>query len=75
MLERQTVPITCPKCATEFHKTLGWLRSHPEFVCSRCGKTIQVDRDRIIRGLQRADKVVDRVRAAIRRAAERLKPR
>ena len=33
----------CPGCGTRFVRTVGWLESHAEFACSKCGLVIRTN--------------------------------
>lgn len=42
------VAIRCPKCGHESEKSIGWIKTHENFICS-CGVEILLKSDEFIR--------------------------
>jgi ribosomal protein S27E len=60
MFENASVDLSCPGCGNKMPKTLGWITSHKEIVCSGCGETIHLEADQLSRSLKELNKTLDR---------------
>ncbi len=58
ILDSAEIGVPCPGCGHETKKSVGWLRSHDELVCSGCGETIRLDDEGFRAGLDSADKAM-----------------
>lgn len=42
LLDKQEIEIPCDKCGRKTKKSIGWIKTHSEYVCG-CGTTIKLD--------------------------------
>ena len=59
MFDDARIQLSCPGCTHNMTKTLGWITSHKELVCSECGETIIFETDQLSRDLEKVDKRLD----------------
>lgn len=57
--DRHELTIPCAHCGHETKKTLGWLKSHPEFLC-RCG-VVTFKAHELVKGLRETERTIDRL--------------
>ena len=62
----KSLDIECPKCSKKFSKTIGSINRDKEFACPSCGE-VTFDAHDLIRGLQDAEKSVDKLVRDIKR--------
>ena len=67
MLDKKRVALTCRECGEKITKTLGWLKTHPEFACVDCGTRYDVNKlvDSFVGG--EAQKAIDKFRSGLRK--------
>lgn len=46
------VNVACPQCGHGTKQTVGWLHTHDETICPRCGNLFRMDSTQAIRALQ-----------------------
>ncbi|MEA1938295.1 MAG: hypothetical protein U9N14_04310 [Pseudomonadota bacterium] len=46
-LEFQKIDLVCSKCGARTQKTVGYVRSHDEYACSRCHDLAQIDMETV----------------------------
>ena len=59
MFENANIDLNCPGCGHKMTKTLGWITSHKQMLCSGCGETIHLDTDQLARDFKKLDKILD----------------
>jgi transposase-like protein len=59
MFENADIELSCPGCKHKMTKTLGWITSHNQFVCTGCNQTITLETDQLARDLKKVDKILD----------------
>lgn len=67
VLDNKKIPIKCPKCSDEALKALVWFKTNKELTCASCGTRIVFDADELVRGLEKANKLIDDFKRGIRR--------
>lgn len=53
--------LACPNCGQRTEQTVGWLHTHDEAICPRCGNLFRVDSTQAIRALQACAHTTDDV--------------
>jgi len=56
MFDDASIDIPCPNCGHKNPKTIRWIKSHNELVCAGCNRTIALEKESLMRGLQQVDK-------------------
>lgn len=59
MFDNADIELSCPGCSHKVTKTLGWITSHKEFVCSGCGETVTLETDQLARDMKEVNKLLD----------------
>lgn len=67
MFDDAEIEIPCTGCSQKTAKTVRWLKSNNQFVCSGCGATINLDSDQLIAGLDKVDDVFAKLRASLQK--------
>ena len=60
------VGLKCKACDREMRKTIGQLKAAQKLTCEACGKEIESDTSQLARAAERAQEVVDRLKAETR---------
>lgn len=68
VFDDQTIDIPCPNCGAKAKKSVAWIRRHDEITCAGCGAAITLKADELIRGLDEAQRALDRAMAQIGRS-------
>ena len=50
--------VSCPNCGYKVKKTLGWLKSSPEWTCSGCGKVVKIEASDVARGVKEMEESI-----------------
>lgn len=66
----RTFTVPCSHCGQEHTKTLGWLKTQPNFTCS-CGTGITIDVHQFTQVAVDAQKSLDSITAQIRKLGKR----
>jgi len=64
LLENASIDLPCSKCGKTTQKTIAWIKTHSDYVCSACGVTINLG----------SDQFSDKIRAAEKSLAELISP-
>nr|WP_314094226.1 hypothetical protein [uncultured Shinella sp.] len=71
MFDSKKIAVPCPKCGNKTEKTIGWVKSHDSFACGGCGETISIDKEKLLSGLDEAEKSIAKFRKSIARIGKR----
>ncbi len=59
MFDARTITIPCPNCGQQTDKTIGWIKNHDDFICPGCDRTLTLDKEDLLSGLDAAQKALD----------------
>lgn len=57
ILDDESIDIPCENCSSETPKTIGWLKTNSQFICS-CGAVIEIDSDDLIREIKTIERSI-----------------
>lgn len=67
--DKGEIALACPQCGRETKKTIAWVKANNHLTCPGCGERIKIDKTKLLRGLEKADKAL----ADLSRQFKRLK--
>jgi hypothetical protein len=59
-LDSGRVDLPCPECGYKNRKTVGWLKTHNQFVCAGCRK-VTIDTRGFRQGMRKVDAELDKL--------------
>jgi hypothetical protein len=59
MFDDAEIEIPCPGCEYKTKKAISWIKANDAFVCSGCGATVRLNRDKLLGGLGKLDQSID----------------
>ncbi|CAM5194630.1 Transposase OS=Bosea thiooxidans OX=53254 GN=SAMN05660750_03320 PE=4 SV=1 [Bosea thiooxidans] len=65
MFNKAELTVPCPDCGQKHTKTIGWIQTHDQFTCERCGERIHLDHDHLLAGLEKLDKTIADLRKSL----------
>ena len=71
VFEQQEIGIPCPKCGEKTEKSIAWIRSNNNFVCDGCGSAINVEADKLLAGIKKAEQAVTNFRKSLGKLGKR----
>lgn len=65
IFDDRKIDVPCPQCRHKNSKALGWLRNNTKLVCGGCNVAITLDNEKLVSGLDEADKAMEGFRRTI----------
>lgn len=70
-VESFKIKLPCPNCSKKTSKLVTWLKTHDEWVCAGCGKTVAIEKRQSV-VIEKALKAEQKFRNALRKLGKRL---
>lgn len=55
LFDKADISIPCPSCGKVNKKAIGWLKTHKQIKCAKCGDTFDLDTSQFNRELRKVD--------------------
>lgn len=66
IFDNQTLPLPCPNCGNQQHKTVAWIKANDTLHCP-CGTEIRLDREQLLDGLRSVENRLKDLQNAFRK--------
>jgi len=71
LFDGKSIPIKCGGCGHKNEKTIAWIKRNDSLRCAGCGANIELQRDSLLKGLDKAEKTLADLRSNLRKGMTR----